>query len=59
MLVYDTLLTFHAEVTLIWQQRIGIMTVLYSVNRYIELAAFIPTLALLFPVSDTVRRLII
>ncbi|KAI0747565.1 hypothetical protein C8Q74DRAFT_510375 [Fomes fomentarius] len=55
VLVYDTLLTFRAEVTLIWRRRIGIMTVLYFANRYIELAAFVPTLALLFPVSDTVR----
>lgn len=57
MLVYDVLLTLGDE----WRYIRGwrLTTILYFVNRYIEIATCIPVLMLLFPVSDMVRSFIL
>ena len=56
MLVYDFSLTFTKEVELLWRRKLSIFGVLYFVNRYVEVAAFVPAIVLLFPVSDKVRH---
>ena len=56
MLVYDFSLTFTKEVELLWRRKLSIFGVLYFVNRYVEVAAFVPAIVLLYPVSDKVRH---
>ncbi|KAI0753785.1 hypothetical protein C8Q74DRAFT_1222326 [Fomes fomentarius] len=55
VLVYDTLLTLGHEVRYIWSRRLGVMSVLYLVNRYVEIASYIPAVVPLTPKSDAVR----
>ena len=37
MIVYDTLLSFSQEIRSIWQRRIGAVSILYVVIRYVTL----------------------
>ena len=57
LLLYDTVLTFGAEVNVIWRRKSSVKALIHVMNRYAAIAAYIAGVVLLFPVSDEVRVL--
>ncbi|KAI0753786.1 hypothetical protein C8Q74DRAFT_1222327 [Fomes fomentarius] len=51
VLVYDTLLTFNDEIMFIWRRKLGVISIVYFVNRYVEILAYIADIQLLFPLN--------
>ncbi|KAI0742448.1 hypothetical protein C8Q80DRAFT_1188468 [Daedaleopsis nitida] len=52
LLVYDILLNLNEEVDLIWKRKLSVVSLLYVVTRYVEVVAYLPSFALLFPLGD-------
>ncbi|RDX42338.1 hypothetical protein OH76DRAFT_115569 [Lentinus brumalis] len=54
LVVYDTFLTLDTEVAVFWCHRLKLSSILYFVNRYVEIMSCIVTAVLIFPVRDQV-----
>ncbi len=56
LVVYDCILTFDAEFSIFWRRRWNVSSVLYFVNRYVEIMSCVTTAVSLFPVQDQVSN---
>ena len=54
LLVYDYCLTLDVEFSVFWRCRPKLSTILYFINRYVQMMALISSTLLLFPVRDKV-----
>ena len=52
--VYDCVLTLDTEFPVYWSHKPKLSSVIYFVNRYVEMASFIAAAVLVFPVGDQV-----
>ncbi|TFK84810.1 hypothetical protein K466DRAFT_495941, partial [Polyporus arcularius HHB13444] len=57
LVVYDSFLTLDTEVAVFWCHRLKLSSILYFVNRYVEIMSRISAAVLIFPVRDQVSTL--
>ncbi|KAI0713070.1 hypothetical protein C8T65DRAFT_164550 [Cerioporus squamosus] len=54
LVVYDSFLTLGTEFAVFWCHRLKLSSILYFVNRYVEIMSCISATLLLFPVQNEV-----
>ncbi|RPD58623.1 hypothetical protein L226DRAFT_572856 [Lentinus tigrinus ALCF2SS1-7] len=52
LLVYDLFLTLDTELAVFWRHRPALASILYFINRYLQILRFISSAILEFPVTD-------